>query len=209
MFSSVQVTFVLQCELLVSWSEVFRWYLSVRSHLASTQNLSFAPSCKIIFVRFRNETRTHIILHMQARPNAQGLAGCTVHLYSHIYTHTENVYAQSCKRDRNGALGLLDGETRMQRDAATCTWSTRCGTHSLSMGHSHSLEWEGNLAAVLNPANWWRNRRPTYSPLSLLLYRILIPPDSLSFHSAFSFSSPFHRFHLTFIITFSLHFDHI
>lgn len=30
---------------------------------------------------------------------------------------------------------------------------TRCGTHSLSMGHSHSPGREGNLAAVLNPAN--------------------------------------------------------
>lgn len=47
---------------------------------------------------------------------------------------------------------------------------TRCGTHSLSMGHSHSPDREGNLAAVLNPANW-RNYRP-----HLCLWSSLFPP---------------------------------
>lgn len=45
---------------------------------------------------------------------------------------------------------------------------TRCGTHSLSMGHSHSPGREGNLAAVLNPANW-RNYRPHLCSWSLQL----------------------------------------
>lgn len=48
---------------------------------------------------------------------------------------------------------------------------TRCGTHSLSMGHSHSLGREGNSAAVLNPVNW---RNSTTGATSVVLY----PPTS-------------------------------
>lgn len=42
---------------------------------------------------------------------------------------------------------------------------TRCGTHSLSMGHSHSLGREGNSAAVLNPANWRNSTTEPPPPL--------------------------------------------
>lgn len=68
---------------------------------------------------------------------------------------------------------------------------TRCGTHSLSMGHSHSPGREGNLAAVLNPANW-RNYRPhlSHGP-SISLFRPFSRPaprrPGLSFPLAPSF----------------------
>lgn len=45
--------------------------------------------------------------------------------------------------------GTKGGRVKRRRNG-----ETRCGTHSLSMGHSHSLDREGNSAAVLNPANW-------------------------------------------------------
>lgn len=76
---------------------------------------------------------------------------------------------------------------------------TRCGTHSLSMGHSHSPGREGNLAAVLNPANW-RNYRPRLCswslqlPLPPLFYRpsLTLFPRPPGFLSLSRFSSYYH-----------------
>lgn len=57
---------------------------------------------------------------------------------------------------------------------------TRCGTHSLSMGHSHSLDREGNSAAVLNPANWRNSTtEPTSARSTLLSLRALLPCSPL------------------------------
>lgn len=55
---------------------------------------------------------------------------------------------------------------------------TRCGTHSLSMGHSHSLDREGNSAAVLNPANWRNSttEQPPRARFTLLSLRVLSHP---------------------------------
>lgn len=83
---------------------------------------------------------------------------------------------------------------------------TRCGTHSLSMGHSHSPGREGNLAAVLNPANW-PNYRPhlcSWSlqlPLPPLFYRpslTLFPrPRRLSFPLTLFLLLPLRAFELS------------
>lgn len=64
---------------------------------------------------------------------------------------------------------------------------TRCGTHSLSMGHSHSLDREGNSAAVLNPANW-RNSTTEPPPPALPSYLFELCPR-VSLHITFSLPS--------------------
>lgn len=83
--------------------------------------------------------------------------------------------------------------------ALTCVWrgtkgervkrrngETRCGTHSLSMGHSHSLDREGNSAAVLNPANWRNSTtEPPLPALPFYLFELCpcIPPYYFSLPS--------------------------
>lgn len=90
------------------------------------------------------------------------------------------------RRGRGRERGWRGGRRRRRRDG-----ETRCGTHSLSMGHSHSLDREGNSAAVLNPANW-RNST-TEPPLPALPSYLLelcprIPPYYFppSFRRAFA-----------------------
>lgn len=66
---------------------------------------------------------------------------------------------------------------------------TRCGTHSLSMGHSHSLDREGNSAAVLNPANW-RNST-TEPPLPALpSYLLELCPRIPTYYFPLPFDAP-------------------
>jgi len=72
--------------------------------------------------------------------------------------------ALTCVGARRGTEGGREGETR-------------CGTHSLSMGHSHSLGREGNSAAVLNPANW---RNSTTGATSVVLHPPISGAQSLS-----------------------------
>lgn len=79
------------------------------------------------------------------------------------------------------------------REGESKEGETRCGTHSLSMGHSHSLGREGNSAAVLNPANW-RNSTNQATSASLPSYLSALPGLLLSCSPGvppFTFPLPF------------------
>lgn len=79
-----------------------------------------------------------------------------------------------------GCADLCSGrDERRERGWRRRDGETRCGTHSLSMGHSHSLDREGNSAAVLNPANWRNStteRPPPALPSYLFEFCPCIPP---------------------------------